>query len=179
MGVGNWKLGFVTGGGAGVGRAFALLGARQGASVGIVDVDGAAAAETASIIGNDRALAVCANVASETDVAQAVDLALLRFGRIDMLHNNASVLRRNENVEDMSLDEFRSVIDINTIGMFLCVRAVVPTMKRTGGGVIVNMSSRGGIRGQGHTLAYSTTKAGMLSFTRGLAEQLQIGRAHV
>src|SRR3546814_6104672 len=65
------------------------------------------------------------------------------------------------------------VIDINTIGMFLCVRAVVPTMKRTGGGVIVNMSSRGGIRGQGHTLAYSTTKAGMLSFTRGLAEQMQ------
>src|SRR3546814_20530644 len=57
--------------------------------------------------------------------------------------------------------------------MFLCVRAIVPTMKRTGGGVIVNMSSRGGIRGQGHTLAYSTTKAGMLSFTRGLAEQLQ------
>src|SRR3546814_5108562 len=74
----NGKVAFVTGGGAGIGRAFALLVARQGASVVIVDVDGAAAAETASIIGNDRALAVCANVARSDELTAELQ-SLLRI----------------------------------------------------------------------------------------------------
>lgn len=170
----SWKdkVAFVTGGGAGIGRAFAELVARAGGSVVVVDVNQAASEETATIIG-DRALAVHADVSSEEDVARAVELALARFGRIDMLHNNASILHRNELIEDMSVEAFRAVLEINSIGTFICSRAVVPAMKRNGGGAIVNMSSRGGLRGQGHTLAYSTTKAGMLSFTRGLAEHLK------
>jgi 3-oxoacyl-[acyl-carrier protein] reductase len=164
---------FITGGGGGIGRAFALLVARQGASIVAVDADGSAADETASLVGSERALAVRADVSSEKEIREAVDLALSRFKKIDVLHNNASILRRNDKIEDMSLDEFSGVIAVNSIGMFLAARAVVPIMKQTGGGVIVNMSSRGGARGQGHTLAYSLTKAGVLSFTRGLAEQLR------
>src|ERR1700736_633136 len=167
----NGKVVFITGGGAGIGRAFALRVARHGASIVVVDADGEAADETASLVGEEQALPGEANVTSEKEIGDAVASALARFKRIDVLHNNASILRRNENIEDMSLDEFRGVIEVNSIGMFLCARAVVPIMKQNAGGVIVNMSSRGGARGQGRTLAYSLTKAGVLAFTRGLAEQ--------
>ncbi len=167
------KVALVTGGGAGIGQAFARHVADRGGSVVVVDINAAAAEATAGAIGDDRALAVAANVASEADVARAVDSAVDRFGRIDMLHNNASILHRNEAIEDISVDDFRRVIEINALGTFLCARAVAPVMKRGGGGCIVNMSSRGGLRGQGHTLAYSTSKAGILSLTRGLAENLQ------
>jgi len=169
----NGKVVFITGAGAGIGRAFALRVARHGASIVVVDADGEAADETASLVGKEQALPVQANVTSEKEIGDAVASALARFKRIDVLHNNASILRRNENIEDMSLDEFRGVIEVNSIGMFLCARAVVPIMKQNAGGVIVNMSSRGGARGQGRTLAYSLTKAGVLAFTRGLAEQLR------
>tara|TARA_B100000378_G_scaffold235703_2_gene202258 strand:- start:4060 stop:4659 length:600 start_codon:yes stop_codon:yes gene_type:complete len=113
------------------------------------------------------------DVASQSDVARAVALATGRFGRIDLLHNNASILHRNDAIEEMPVEAFRRVLEINALGSFLCARAIVPVMKAQGSGTIINMSSRGGLRGQGHTLAYSTTKAGIISFTRGLAEHLQ------
>ena len=163
---------FVTGGGAGIGRAFCQLAANLGARVVAVDANAAAAAETVASIGQDRTMAVVADVTSEAQLANAVDAAVARFGTIDVLHNNASILLRNDAIEKMAVDEFRKVIEVNAIGMFLAARAIVPVMKRTGRGVIVNMSSRGGARGQAHTLAYSLAKAGILSFTRGLGEQL-------
>ncbi|MDB5713985.1 MAG: 3-ketoacyl-ACP reductase [Sphingomonadales bacterium] len=166
------KVAFITGGSSGIGAAFAALVVDRGGSAVIVDINEDAAAAVVAALG-DRALFVRADVSCEADVTRAVDLAIGRFGRIDLLHNNASILRRNENIEDMTIDDFRAVVEINTIGSFLCARAVVPVMRRSGTGTIVNMSSRGGLRGQGHTLAYSTTKAGLVSFTRGLAEQLK------
>ncbi|MDB5714006.1 MAG: short-chain dehydrogenase/reductase [Sphingomonadales bacterium] len=166
------KVAFVTGGGSGIGRAFAQLVAQRGGSVVIADINADAAEETAQTIGT-KALAIGMDVSNEGDVANAIDRATRRFGRIDMLHNNASLLDRNGAIEDMTIEAFRRVLDVNILGTFLCARAVTPIMKRNGGGSIVNMSSRGGLRGQGHTLAYSTTKAGIVSFTRGLAEHLR------
>lgn len=173
MGFWDGKVALVTGGGAGIGQAFARHVAGLGGSVVVMDVDAHAAESTAAALGDDRALAIAASVSSEADVARAVDRAVARFGRIDVLHNNASILHRNEAIEDMSVEDFRRVLEINSVGTFICSRAVAPVMKRNGGGCIVNMSSRGGARGQGHTLAYSASKAGILSFTRGLAENLQ------
>lgn len=171
MGFWTNKVVLVTGGGRGIGQSFARLVARQGASVVVADIDGAAAEETASLIG-PAAVAIATDVTGESDVQRAVDLAVSRFGRLDMLHNNASILRRNGDIDDISLKDFREIIEVNTIGCFLAARAAVVAMKRTGGGVIVNMSSRGA-RGQPQVLAYSTSKAGVIAFTRALAEQMR------
>jgi len=167
------KVALITGGGSGIGQAFARLIVAGGGSAAIVDKDADAARETEAALGAERALAIAADVSSGAEVATAVERVIERFGRIDILHNNASILHRNDAIEDMAIDDFRRVIEINAVGSFICARAVVPAMKRQGAGCIINISSRGGLRGQAHTLAYSTSKAGIVSFTRGLAEQLR------
>ncbi len=105
-------------------------------------------------------------------VRKAVGTIVSELGPISMLHNNAAVLLRNGPIEDMHVADFKKVLDINLLGAFLVAQAVVPSMKQAGQGMILNMSSRGGARGQAHTLAYSASKAAILAFTRGLADQL-------
>ena len=88
-----------------------------------------------------------------------------------MLHNNAAIIERYDHIEDEPVERFRRVIDVNLNALFISSKAVVPLMRRQGGGVIVNMSSMGAIGGA-NILAYSSAKAGVLALTRGLAQQL-------
>ncbi|MGI4802975.1 MAG: SDR family NAD(P)-dependent oxidoreductase [Janthinobacterium lividum] len=167
------KVALITGGGSGIGRAFALHVCAAGGRVMIADVDEVGGHATVEQCGGTRvARFIRTDVTEEADAASAVAGAVAAFGAVDMLHNNASILLRSDRIEDVEPALFRKVVNVNLIGMFLMARAVTSHMRPRGTGVIVNMSSKGGSRGQPHILAYSSTKAAALSFTRGLAAQL-------
>ena len=173
------KVAVVTGGGGGIGRASALLFAKRGARVVVADLEeegGRATVERAG--GAKRAIFVPVDTTSQEDVARLMQAAVDAFGRVDVLHNNAAIIERYDRIEDEPLERFRRVIDVNLSALFISSKAVVPLMRRQGGGVIVNMSSMGAIGGA-NVLAYSSAKAGVLALTRGLAQQLSADRIRV
>jgi NAD(P)-dependent dehydrogenase (short-subunit alcohol dehydrogenase family) len=114
------------------------------------------------------------DVSSEADVARMVDEALAACGRIDVLVNNAGLYASlaMRPFEDIPVEEWRRVMDVNVLSMFLCCRAVVPVMRGQGGGRIVNISSGTPFRGVPFLLHYVTSKGAIVAFTRALAKEL-------
>ena len=133
------KVAVVTGGAQGIGRAIAEGLAREGARIVIADIQRAreAAADFPDGVGLET------DVSSEEDVASMVEETLSRCGRIDVLVNNAGLYASLalRPFEEIDVDEWRRVMDVNVMSMFLCCRAVVPAMRANGGGKIVNISS--------------------------------------
>jgi NAD(P)-dependent dehydrogenase (short-subunit alcohol dehydrogenase family) len=170
------KVALVTGAGSvgpgwGNGRAAAVLFAREGARVVVADRDPAAAEETARLIAEERGEALVAevDVTSLPSVTAMVDLALQRYGRIDVLHNNVGGSITG-GPEEMSVEDFRAQIDLNLTSVFITCKAVLPTMAAQQAGAIVNIGSIGGLRHLGHDhVGYSASKAGLVEFTRQLA----------
>ncbi|HSI02783.1 MAG TPA: SDR family NAD(P)-dependent oxidoreductase [Reyranella sp.] len=170
------KVALVTGAGSvgpgwGNGRAAAVLFARQGARVVVVDRDAAAAAETARRIGEEKgeAQVVEADVTDLASVTAMAERALGRFGRLDVLLNNVGGSITGGPVE-MSVDEFRGQIDLNLTSVFIACKVVLPQMVRQGGGAVVNVGSIGGLSHLGHDhVGYSAGKAGLVQFTRQIA----------
>lgn len=162
-----------SGAGWGNGKAAAVLFAREGARVVCIDVNEAAAQETAGIIheeGGD-AVAVRADVARSDDVAAAVDAALARYGRVDVLHNNVGILDVGGPVET-SEESWDRVVDVNLKSMFLTCKHVLPLMQTQQHGAIVNVASVAAIRWTGVPfISYSASKSGVLQFTRSVALQ--------
>ena len=142
----------VTGAGAGIGRAIALLAGQHGYRVGVLDVDGDAARTVAAEV--DGAIALQAAV---NDPAQ-VEAALDTFGTPTVLVNNAGIVRFGSLLEQ-SLDDWRSVIDVNLTGMFVCSTACARRMSDNGGGSIVSITSINGIAPGTNAGAYAATKA--------------------
>jgi NAD(P)-dependent dehydrogenase (short-subunit alcohol dehydrogenase family) len=169
------KVAIVTGGGAlddgiGNGRAAAILLARAGARVFVVDLERERAERTVAMITAEGGTAA-AFVADVTDEAQAramVEAALARFGRLDCLDNNVGIGGRGSVVE-MNPESWRRVMHVNVDSMFLASRHAIPAMKQTaGGGAIVNVSSISALRPRGLT-AYSTSKGAVIALTRAMA----------
>jgi 3-oxoacyl-[acyl-carrier protein] reductase len=166
----------VTGGGKGIGKVYAQEFAKAGARVVAADIDEAAATGAAAELsaGGLEALGLGADIASEASVATMTQAALDRFGTIDVLINNASlmsVLPRRSWLE-IPVDEWDRVMEVNLRGMFLCCRAVFPTMKAQQRGKIVNISSSRFFEGSPNRLHYTTSKAGVVGFTRALAREV-------
>jgi len=161
MGDLDGKVGIVTGGAQGIGRAIADGLAAAGAEVVIVDL-------------NPPEGGVRADVSSEEDVARMVEETLDRHGRIDVLVNNAGLYASlpMRPFEEIPPDEWRLVMDVNVASMFLTCRAVVPTMRAQGGGKIVNISSGTPFRGVPYLLHYVTSKGAIVALTRALAKEL-------
>ncbi len=170
------KVALVTGAGSvgpgwGNGRAAAVLFAREGARVVVVDRDRAAAAETARLIDEAKgaALIVEADVTDLASVSAMAETALKQVGRIDVLLNNVGGSITGGPVE-MSVDDFRRQIDINLTSVFITCKVVLPTMVAQGGGAIVNVGSIGGLRHLGHDhVGYSAGKSALVQFTRQIA----------
>lgn len=165
------KVALITGAGAGIGRATALLFAREGAAVAVADYDGAAAAATCAAItqAGGRAIAVTVDVSQPDQVAQMVEAVIAAFGAIDILFNNAGILLFGT-ILDTTFADWQRVMAINLNGVFLCSRAVIPHMKARGGGAIINMSSSTGAHdGNGNAAAYVTSKGGVTLLTRCMA----------
>jgi 3-oxoacyl-[acyl-carrier protein] reductase len=178
------KVVLVTGGAAGIGQATALRFAEEGAKVVICDVNESVGQETLKSLGNEAAF-YKVNVADRQAVQKWIDEVAAKYGRIDVLVNNAGVLRDGQMVKfkdgqlvgQMSEQDFDLVISINLKGVFNCSQAVAPVMVKQGGGVILNASSVVGLDGNFGQTNYVATKFGVIGMTKVWAREL--GKYHV
>jgi 3-oxoacyl-[acyl-carrier protein] reductase len=169
----------ITGGAAGIGRATALRFVEEGAKVVICDLNEEAGQETVAELGPDAAF-YKVNVADRQAVQEWIDDVIERYGRIDVLVNNAGVLRDNmlvrvkegELVKQMPEEEFDLVIAVNLKGVFNCAQAVAPYMIKQGSGVILNATSIVGLDGNFGQTNYVATKAGVIGMTKVWAREL-------
>ncbi len=172
------RVAIVTGGGHGIGRAYCEGLAAEGARVVVADVDGAAAREVASGLERDGAdaLALATDVSAEASAGEMAERTLERFGRIDVLVNNAAVFATipisRGGIEDIGVEEWDRVMAVNLRGVFLASRAVIPAMKRQRSGKIVNVSSGTAFSGSAGRIHYVASKGGVVAFTRTLAREL-------
>ncbi len=171
------KVAIVTGGAAGIGREFALGLADEGARVVIADVNTNAARTLAESI-RDRgkgALDIGTDVSKVDDCERMVHKTIDRFGRIDILINNAAVYMRVPASKlplwEMSPEEWKKVVDVNLTGVFLCCRAVLPKMITQGSGKIINIASGHALIGAANFAHYVASKGGILSLTKALAKE--------
>ena len=165
------KVAVVTGGAKGIGRGIVERFAREGASVVLVDIDEAGAAEVAAPLG-DRALVVRADVTSEADLERAIRAAVERFGRLDVMVNNVGIIQV-KSLLDSSPEEWRRILDVNVVSVFLGCKVVARQMIELGnGGVILNAASGAGRRGNKLVSAYCATKAAVINMTQSFALEL-------
>ena len=171
------KAALITGGGVGAGRAIALALARAGCHVALnysKSAEGAAdTAREAQALGV-RALAVQADVRSDTDVRRMVEESVAVLGRLDVLVNNAGVTRiiDHADLEAVSDEAWDFIFDTNVRGTFYTTRAAVPALRADGGGVIVNISSIAGVYATGSSIPYCASKAAINNMTVTLARAL-------
>lgn len=168
------RVAIVTGGSTGIGLAIARRLAEEGAGVVIADIKGAAEAAASLAGANRQVVPIATDVSSEQSVAALVSGTLDRLGRIDILVNNAAVSATLalSPFEKLTVAEWRHVLDVNTIGTFLCCRAVAPHMRSRKSGRIVNIASGTAFKGAPFLLHYVASKGAVISMTRSLAREL-------
>jgi 3alpha(or 20beta)-hydroxysteroid dehydrogenase len=164
------KVALVSGAARGMGRAEALLFAREGARVVVADVLDEEGARVAAEIG-DAARFQHLDVTREADWTAAVAATTAAFGRLDVLVNNAGIVIPSL-LRDLSLESYQRVIDVNQTGVFLGMRAVIPAMEAAGGGSIVNVSSIDGLIGMDLVFAYVASKFAVRGMTKTAALEL-------
>ncbi len=173
------RIALVTGGAAGIGKATAMRFAEEGAKVVIADLNESAGRALAATLGPDAAF-YRVNVADRNDVQAWIDAVVKRYGRIDVLVNNAGIVRDGmlvkmkdgEIVKQMPEADFDLVVGINLKGVFNCTQAAAPVMMRQNGGVILNATSVVGLDGNFGQTNYVATKAGVIGMTKVWAREL-------
>jgi 3-oxoacyl-[acyl-carrier protein] reductase len=167
------RVAIVTGAGQGIGAAVAQAYAREGAKVVVADLDGGRAREVAEGIAaaGGTAIAVTCDVASRADVEAMAAEAGARFGRVDVLVNNAGIVRAAM-LEKMSTTQWDAVLAVHLTGSFHCLQAVAPGMIERRYGRIINVTSGAGVLGTIGQINYSAAKAGLLGFTKSAAREL-------
>lgn len=167
------RVGIITGGARGIGRAIAARLLRDGASVCLWDIDEAALAEACAVLDAPGRVATAKVDVTRADSVEAgVQAALAAFGKIDLLVNNAGIAGANARLWETTPEEWRRVVEINLNGPFLCCRAVVPQMLKNGYGRIVNIASIAGKEGNPNAAHYSASKAGVIGLTKSLGKEL-------
>jgi NAD(P)-dependent dehydrogenase (short-subunit alcohol dehydrogenase family) len=156
------KVALVTGAGSGIGRATAILFAREGAKVAIAEIDASASEETAHLAGND-AIAIRADVTDPDSLQAAFRVTVDKFGRLDVLHNNAGgSTAQDDTAVNAPLEEFWRAIKLDLYGTFLGCRFGIPELIRAGGGSVINMSSNVALLGSPAAIATPRQRAGSL-----------------
>ena len=173
------KVVIVTGGGHGIGKAYCLGFAGAGAHVVVADIDDAAANLVAGEISENfsaQGLALHTDVSSEASTKEMAARALERFGRIDVLINNAAVFSvvpmNRGRIETIDPEEWDRLMAVNLRGLFFCCRAVLPTMRKQKSGKIINIASGTVFAGAPGRIHYVTSKAATIGFTRTLAREV-------
>jgi 3-oxoacyl-[acyl-carrier protein] reductase len=168
------RVAIVTGAGRNIGRATARMLAEDGAAIVVnvrsnkAEADAVAGEITAA---GGQAISVIADIADPAAVDRLVAASVVRFGRIDILVNNAA-LRREKTIDEMTLAEWREVMGVTLDGPFMCVKACVPHLRKSGAGTIVNLGGMSAHTGAKHRLHVVTAKSGLVGFTRALAQDL-------
>ncbi|MDL4818936.1 glucose 1-dehydrogenase [Actinomadura opuntiae] len=170
MGQLDGKVALITGGARGMGKAHVKRFVAEGAKVVFGDVLEEEGAKLAAEL-EDDARFVRMDVTSPEDWQNAVGTATSAFGALNVLVNNAGILR-HKTIEDMALEEFRQIIDVNLMGQWLGIKSVTPAMRAAGGGSIVNVSSTEGFVGADGLAAYSASKFGVRGLTKSAAREL-------
>ena len=164
------KVVIVTGAGVGIGRATAVLFARQGAKVVVNSVTPKNGEQTLQMVKDAGAegIYVCADVSKQADVDRIVDETMAAFGRIDILVNNAGIVLPGQ-LATTTMEDFNRTMQTNVGGVFMMCQRVVPIMIRQGGGCVVNTASTAATKGLRDRLVYSASKGAVLSMTRAMA----------
>ena len=171
------KVAMITGGASGIGRATALLFAREGAAVSVIDLDQSGGeAVVQAIAGADRpdggcggqAIFVHCDVTQASDCQRAVHETAATFGGIDILFNNAGIIRR-ATVLETTEEEWDRVMAVNVKSIYLLSREVIPVMAAAGGGVILNTASGWGLVGGRNAVSYCASKGAVVNMTRAMA----------
>jgi len=170
------KVAIITGAGQGIGAAYARKFAEEGAKVVLADLNQNRSKEVVKEIIEKgyEACAVETDVSDEASAQNLVQTVLDRYGRIDVLVNNAAVFStiQLKPMEEISLAEWDGLMGVNLRGLFLCCKAVVPQMKRQKQGKIINISSATVFMGKPYYIHYVTSKAGVIGFTRALSREV-------
>lgn len=170
----NGKTAFITGGNRGLGLAMAKALAEAGANIAIIARDECANKEAAQLINSTYGVACisyCCDITSEESVKKAVDTTVAEFGKIDILINSAGINIRGK-IEDLSLEDFNKVQQVNVTGSWLVSRAIIPVMRKNGYGRIINLGSMLSVTAIPERTAYATSKGAVLQLTRALAMEL-------
>jgi len=170
MGVLSGKSALITGAAVGIGRASSLLFAREGAAVTVADIDEKNGNEVVELIAREggKAQYVQCDVGNAADCRQAIEAAIVHFGQLDILFNNAGIIRRTT-VLDLSEEEWDKVMAVNVKSVFMLSKFAIPVMIESGGGVIINTSSGWGLKGGGRALSYCASKGAVVQMTRAMA----------
>lgn len=164
---------FVTGASQGIGRQIAVTLADEGANVALAARNEANLQETADIIGDPASTTVVPTDVTEEDaVTSAIESTVDTFGGLSVIVNNAGIAGPTKPVEEISVEEWRDTLDVNLLGMFLCVKHGVGYLRESGDGRIVNISSISGKRPLVNRTPYTSSKMGVMGFTRTLAHEL-------
>src|ERR1043166_8344583 len=173
------KVAFITGAATGIGRATAVLFAREGAKVVVADIAAAAGEEAAHLAGNG-AIAIRTDVTDEASLQAAIRTTLGTFGRLDVLHNNAGGSTPQDNtVVDAPIEEFWRVIKLDLFGTFLGCRYGIPAITRSGGGAVINMTSNLALMGITGRDCYTAAKGGVAPLAPCLAVEVARRRLRV
>jgi NAD(P)-dependent dehydrogenase (short-subunit alcohol dehydrogenase family) len=164
------KVALITGGASGIGKATAILFAQEGASIAVVDINQEQGQSTVAEIeaAGGRAIFVLCNVTSAEDCRSAVEKTVAEFGRLDILFNNAGIIRRAD-VIGTTEEEWDRVMAVNVKSIFLMSKYAIPVMERNGGGSIINTSSGWGLKGGGNAISYCASKGAVTNMTRAMA----------
>ena len=165
------KTAIVTGAGSGFGKGIAMRFAKEGARVGVIDINAEAAREVASQIGNS-AFAMEADVSIDGDVSRMVQEALDRWGQLDILVNNAGTTHRNQPMTEVTEEDYERIFAVNVKSVYLSAKHIVPVMKKQGFGVILNVASTAGVRPRPGLVWYNTSKGAMMTATKAMAIEL-------
>ena len=165
------KTALVTGGASGFGAGITRKFLAEGARVAIADINGNAARDLASELG-DQAFAVAVDVSSNDSVAEMAKTVLERFGGLDILVNNAGITHLPAPMEEISEEDFDRVLAVNAKSVFLTARHFVPVMKQKGAGAILNVASTAGVSPRPRLSWYNSSKGWMITATRSMAVEL-------
>ena len=162
------KVAIITGGSRGIGKATAILFAKNGANVVITSRDENALKKTSKELG---VVAIAGDIRIESDVQNVVKKTLEKFGRIDILVNNAGIFPKVKPLHEISEDEWNEVIDVNLTGQFRFTKAVIPHMIKSGNGCVINISSDAGLKAFDNfeADAYTASKAALVLLTKAWA----------
>jgi 3-oxoacyl-[acyl-carrier protein] reductase len=170
----NGKIALITGAGSGMGRASALLFSDEGAKVSVVDINAENGQDTSRQIKEQgkESIFIQADVSKENDVKEMIRGTVDAYGKIDILFNNAGIPMAFTSLEEVTVDQWDRIMDVNAKGVFMACKYGFPIMKKQGGGVIINTASISGIRPRPGLSPYAASKGAVITLTKELAVEL-------